>query len=424
MLEAEHNLIGALLIDPQITSDLMIKGEMFESELCGRIYTEIVKAIDSGVEPTPTYLTQKVMSDEYPEEVVREQIKECVLGSSTSVLYKTDEKTIYDDYVARTLTKTLQHTEITSANVYEVVGALSERLSSITDGQTTSKTTSEISQVYQDSYFKKRSKPLMKTGFNFLDEVIGGLEGGDVIVIGARPAVGKSAFGVQMAIQIVEEGFKVQLFNLEMTEKQVYERMVSYWSGIPQLRLRTAEQYRNYEEELMFKGAVEKLNTMNNLLISTGSRSVAQIRKEVRKAKPDLLIIDYLQLLKTDSAYKGNRYAEVGAISHALKAIAIDMQIPVIILTQLNRTSEGSKEPTMAEIRESGDVEQDASIIILLWNKDKDDKTQKGCKIEKNRGGELGKLELVFNGSRMRFEDSDGFKTVEDDELPFMADEE
>lgn len=422
MLEAENNIIAEMLIDPSIVSDLMLSREMFTSELCGLIYEEIVKASKNGIEPDTTYLIQRI--DGYSEEEVKTKINTCLLETPTTVNHKADEKAIYDEYVARTLTKTLQHTEITASNVYDVVGALSDRLSNISDGQTISKTTSDISKTYRDAYYKKRDKPLMKTGFGFLDEVVGGLEGGDMIVIGARPAVGKSAFGVQMAIQIVEMGFKVQIFNLEMTEKQVYERMISYWSGIPQLRLRTAEQYRNYEEEMMFKGAVEKLDATTNLLISTGSRSVAQIRKEVNRVKPNLVIIDYLQLLKADTSYKGNRYAEVGAISHALKAIAIDYQIPVIVLTQLNRNSEGVKEPTMAEIRESGDVEQDASIIILLWNKDSDDKTKKGCKIEKNRGGETGNMSLEFNGSKMRFEDANEFKDIDDEESPFLADEE
>ena len=122
----------------------------------------------------------------------------------------------------------------------------------------------------------------------------------------------------------------------------------------------------------------------------------------------DIIIVDYLQLVKADKSYRGNRYAEVGEISHAFKALAMELNIPIIVLSQLNRVSEGkeTKEPTMAELRESGDIEQDASIIILLWNVSADDESKKGCKIEKQRQGKKGKVVLNFNGDLMQFEET------------------
>ena len=112
----------------------------------------------------------------------------------------------------------------------------------------------------------------------------------------------------------------------------------------------------------------------------------------------DIIIVDYLQLVKADKAYRGSRYAEVGEISHAFKSLAMELNIPIIILSQLNRASEGrdTKEPTMAELRESGDIEQDASVIILLWNISTDDESKKGCKIEKQRQGKKRKSCFEF----------------------------
>ena len=129
-------------------------------------------------------------------------------------------------------------------------------------------------------------------------------------------------------------------------------------------------------------------------------------------------MIDYLQLVKADVRYQ-SRASEVGAISKAIKALAMELNIPIIALSQLNRTSEmrDTKEPTMGELREAGDIEQDASIIILLWNLDSEDKTRKGLKVDKNRQGETGRIVYRFDGGKMRFcetdeiiSDSDGFK--------------
>ena len=123
----------------------------------------------------------------------------------------------------------------------------------------------------------------------------------------------------------------------------------------------------------------------------------------------DVIIIDYLQLLKADTTYRGNRYAEVGAISKAIKALAMELDIPINALSQLNRVSEmrETKEPTMAELREAGDIEQDASVIILMWNLSQDDKSKKGCKVEKQRQGQTGKVVMNFNGDLMKFEETD-----------------
>jgi replicative DNA helicase len=141
----------------------------------------------------------------------------------------------------------------------------------------------------------------------------------------------------------------------------------------------------------------------------------------------DIIIIDYLQLLKADNTYRGNRAAEVGEISRAIKNLAMELNIPIIALSQLNRASMGrdDKEPTMSELREAGNIEQDASVIMLLWNIDENDKSKKGCKIEKNRQGECGKIVMRFNGDTMRFEETDeDFKSASgwskaDDDNPF-----
>ena len=173
-----------------------------------------------------------------------------------------------------------------------------------------------------------------------------------------------------------------------------------------------------------------------DVIISTGSKTVGEIRAESRHQRFDVIIIDYLQLIKSDRRF-ANRASEVGDISKSVKALATELNVPIILLSQLNRASEtkDTKEPTMSELRESGDIEQDASNIILLWNVSESRK-YKGLKVEKQRQGENMKEGLKFYGEHMRFEErmedfgkflsnvkriekGDGFKIFDGEETPF-----
>ena len=189
----------------------------------------------------------------------------------------------------------------------------------------------------------------------------------------------------------------------------MYERFVVSESGIGLTRLRRAVRFLGDEKE-RFDKANKTLEKAENIVItSAGSKSVGEIRSESKHMDYDIIIIDYLQLLKADNTYRGNRTAEVGEISRAIKNLAMELNIPIIALSQLNRGSEmrETKEPTMAEIREAGNIEQDASVIILMWNLDENDRSKKGCKVEKQRQGECGKVVMRFNGNLMRFEETE-----------------
>ena len=219
-----------------------------------------------------------------------------------------------------------------------------------------------------------------------------------------------------------ELGKRIGYFNLEMPENQIYERFVSAVSGIGLTRIKRAINFTG-DEKPRFDRANEILETKDQIVVTTGSQTVNSIKSLCKNAGYDIIIVDYLQLIKPEGRYRGNRFAEVGEISHALKGIATDLNIPVIVLSQLNRASVGreDKEPTMSELRESGDIEQDASVIILLWNLD-DEGKKKGCKIEKNRQGKTGTVKMEFNGDQMKFvelTDVNGFEPIDD--TPFSV---
>ncbi len=427
---AEQNVIGALFLDLNNMDSIysLLSVEMFEDALLGRMYLEFQRAYDNSYQVSPAVMIQKLADGGFPEQTVAEAIKKSMLEVVTGAVIKSNASVIVNEYKAHRLDKILNAVKVSPDGIEREIGALIADLEGLKDNrQPTAKALSAISVENKGRYFTDNGPGNTYLGFPRLDDMIGSLEGGDVIVIGARPGVGKSAFVTQVTANLDKQGKRIGFYNLEMQEKQIYERFVVSQSGIDLTRLRRAKRFLGDEKE-RFDKANAVLERKDNIVITTGSKTVSEIRSESRHMGYDVIIIDYLQLLRPDKEYRGNRYAEVGAISKAIKALAMELNIPIIALSQLNRASEvrETKEPTMAELREAGDIEQDASVIILMWNLSKDDKTKKGCKVEKQRQGKTGTVVLSFNGDLMRFEENgesikeaQEWEKVTDDDFPF-----
>ena len=424
---AEQQVIGSLLMDNNCMDKIygMLEPDMFTSDLLGRTYKEFQRAYDNNYELTITMIEQKLRNDNFPSDLIMDELRNCISSTPTSVIVKQNANIVINDYKAYRLDKFLSTIKISPTNLNEKIMAISQELEVLQDKrQEKSKTLAEITRENKDKYFKEREVKPIYLGFPKLDELLGGLEGGDMIVIGARPAVGKSALVTQITSNLAKQGKRIGFYNLEMQNKQVYERFVVSESGIGLTRLRRAIRFLGDEEE-RFNKANETLEKAENIVITSGgAKSVNDIRAESKHMDYDIIIIDYMQLLKADTTYRGNRAAEVGEISRSIKNLAMELNIPIIALSQLNRVSEmkETKEPTMAELREAGNIEQDASVIMLMWNLDNEDKTKKGCKVEKNRQGNTAKVVMKFNGDLMRFEEtnetvkeSSGWKSLNDD---------
>lgn len=424
---AEESVIGALLTtDGEIMNDLPLEldASMFADSIYATSFAVYQEAYEKSEKVGLAILQQKVIarSGGVPPGYIEKRLRAALTGGYATETATDDAREIITAYKSRRLNEILNKTSITPENLDVAMDYISleiDRLNDRKDSRT--KSLAQIAKENKDKYFKDKERPKAELEFHVLNDMLGGLEAGDMIVIGARPSVGKSAFATQIASHLGENGRKIGYFNLEMTEPQIYERFVSSASGIGLTRIKRAINYTGDEEE-RFRKANEMLEKKESIVITTGSQTVSAIQKEVKKRDYDLIIIDYLQLIKPEGKYKGNRFAEVGDISHSIKALATDFEIPVIVLSQLNRASAArdDKEPTMSELRESGDIEQDASIILLLWNLDEDG-YKKGCKVAKNRQGKTGKVTLKFNGDLMKFEeisDADGFLPIEDD-TPF-----
>ena len=407
---AEQNVIGALLVDSGRIGDVygVLSAEMFTSPILGRIYLEFQRGYDNRYEVNLSVLLQKLTGEGYEEEVVLGEVKGCMESTAVWYTIKSHAAVIINEHKARQLNKVLSSIKIVPDRVDKQIGELITDLEALKERRNAgAKTLAAIAKENKEKYFVDHEAEKMYLGFPKLDDLLGGLEGGDVIVIGARPSVGKSALVTQITSNLARKGKRIGFYNLEMQEKQVYERFVVSQSGIGLTRLRRAKKFLGDEKE-RFELANKVLEGRDNIVITTGSKAVSEIRHESRHMGYDIIIIDYLQLLKADKEYRGNRYAEVGAISKAIKALAMELNIPIIALSQLNRVSEmkETKEPTMAELRETGDIEQDASVIILMWNLSQEDRSMKGCKVEKQRQGQTGKIVMNFNGDLMQFEET------------------
>ncbi|SDL19571.1 replicative DNA helicase [Natronincola ferrireducens] len=199
------------------------------------------------------------------------------------------------------------------------------------------------------------------TGLPDLDRLMAGLHQEEVTVVAARPATGKTAFALQIAMHIAAKKLKVLLISREMSQKQMAKRILAAKCAIDSMRLRN----RKLEDEDWSRIA-KGMGLLSNLslFINTTAKSIPEIKAKVRETKADVLIIDYLQLLEPSSK-NANREQQVSELSREIKNISLDYKIPVVLLSQLNRAADGRR-PSLADLRESGAIEQDANNVIFL----------------------------------------------------------
>jgi len=259
-------------------------------------------------------------------------------------------------------------------------------------------------------YEKKEQLVGVPTGFGGLDFLTGGLQKSDLIVLAGRPGMGKSSLMLSSAHNAVLKGNRrVAIASCEMSKKQLIARLVSMETGVDLARLRNGK-IRESEWPLVVE-ARARLSTGRLLIDDTGAITLSALMSKVRRlhgrAPIDLLIVDYLQLMRAHSeSRKGeNRTQEVGEITHGLKALAKELDIPVLALAQLSRAveSRGDKTPQLSDLRESGDIENDADIVLFIYRDDYyNPKTTKrpgtaDLIIAKHRNGPTGEVALRFN---------------------------
>ena len=308
------------------------------------------------------------------------------------------------------------------ANVQELIGSAEKELFEVSDKVVKSDYTAmdellaDAFDRIEDLHKNKGALRGLKTGFRDLDKKTAGFQKGDLVIIGARPAMGKTTFAQNLTYNIASINKKgVLFFSMEMAANEIVDRMISDVSGVDNWKMRTG----NLTDD-EFQRIGEAMGEMDELPIyidDTSSMNIMELRNKARRAMHDkdigVVIVDYLQLIQGSDRYKGNRVQEVTEISRGLKILARELEIPVIALAQLSRSVTGRDDPrpVLSDLRESGSIEQDADLVMFLHRPDyyrqNDDNYEEThiteLLIAKHRHGAVGKIELYFHPELLRF---------------------
>lgn len=255
------------------------------------------------------------------------------------------------------------------------------------------------------------------TGFTDLDRITGGLQRSDLVILAARPAVGKTSLALSLAHNAaVKHQRSIAVFSLEMSKEQLVQRLLSMDAGIDQQRLRTGWIEDDEWERIVF--AMGTLSEANIWIDDTAGISTMEMRSKARRLQAehgiDIIIVDYLQLMRSAAGDRRNenRVQEISEITRNLKELARELDVPVLALAQLSRAVESrqSKVPQLSDLRESGSIEQDADVVMFIYrddvyNPESERKNIADIIIAKHRNGPIGEVSLYFQASQTRFRD-------------------
>lgn len=253
----------------------------------------------------------------------------------------------------------------------------------------------------------------LDTSFEELNNKIQGLQKGNLVILAARPAMGKTAFALNLAQSVLQQNLPVVIFSMEMSSEDIMMRMLSSWGSIHQGRLRSGQM--EADEWARFNNGVTHLINSKLYIDDRNNLPPSEIRSVCRKIAKNyesglgLVVVDYLQLMKVHGM-ENNRINEISEISRSLKALAREMSCPVLALSQLSRSPESrpNRRPMMSDLRESGAIEQDADIVMFIYrdeyyNKDSKHKGLAEIIVQKNRNGPTGTIILTYEGHYTRF---------------------
>ncbi len=252
------------------------------------------------------------------------------------------------------------------------------------------------------------------TGYHDMDNLLSGFQPADLIILASRPSMGKTALALNIAQNVAKKGYTCGIISLEMSKEQLVERMFCSLLAVDSWKLRTGKLTE--ADFLRIGGVMDELYAMKIYIDDSVGNSIAELRAKTRRLQMehhlDFLILDYLQLMSTGKGgfNQTNRVQEISEISRSLKGLARELRIPILALSQLSRAVEmrPSKIPQLSDLRESGSIEQDADVVMMMYREDyyEEDTERKGVAdifIRKHRNGPTGRIELAFKKEQMRF---------------------
>ncbi len=433
----EDTVLGQILIDSEAINEVinMLKKEVFYIPNNQIIFETIYELAKSNQPVDLITVSERLEAKEELEKVGGiSHITELTLKVSSSANIESHVKILIQKYIQRELIKVssliCEKAFDSTTELSELTDYAESQIMSITEQNIQRRSYRDIKTVAEllyDTLLERRGKgvaPGISSGYPELDKLTNGWQKGHMIVVAARPAMGKTAFVLSMVRNMaIKENKPVAMFSLEMSCEQLATRLFVGEARIPQGALQKGDLNDNDVDKLTT--AMERIAQAPIWLDDTPSLSIYDFKSKCRKLKEkediQCVIVDYLQLMTAQGSF--SREQEVSSISRQIKEIAMELQIPIIALAQLNRGLENrqgaEKEPRLADLRESGSIEQDADMVMFLnrrfvslrqdfvQNEDgteKDIRKEAHVHIKKNRHGSQGTVELVFEGQFMSFE--------------------
>ena len=425
-IDAEKAVIGSMIMDADavVAASEMITGDDFYQRQYGILFDAMVELYNEGKPVDVLTLQERLKMKDVPEEFSSiEFISELVSSVPTSANVRHYAQTVSDDATLRRLIRVneeiantcYQHRE----SLDEIMNTTEKRIFDVLQKKSTDEyvpikdvVLSVIDKIEAAARHKGTVTGLA-TGFYDLDYKTSGLQPSDLILIAARPSMGKTAFVLNLAqYMCVRNHVPTAIFSLEMSKDQLVNRILSMESKVDSQSMRTGTLQPADWEKLIESAGV--ISTAPLIIDDTPGISITELRSKCRKYKLEndlgLVIIDYLQLMTGGSRKQESRQQEISEISRSLKALAREINAPVIALSQLSRACETRPDhrPMLSDLRESGAIEQDADVVMFLYrddyyNKDTDKKNISEVIIAKQRNGPIGTVELVWLPNYTKF---------------------
>ena len=424
--EAEKAVIGSMIMDTEavVAASDMITGDDFYQRYYGIIFNTMVELYNEGITIDVLTLQDRLRQKDMPEEYTGTAfIGDLISSVPTSANVRQYARTVSEKAQLRRLIRVNE--DIAGIcygqkeNVEDILAATEKRIFDVISRKTADDfvpirdvVLSVIDKIEAASR-QKGNVTGLATGFYDLDYKTSGLQPSDLILIAARPSMGKTAFALNLAqYMCVKNGIPTAIFSLEMSRDQLVNRILSMESRVDAQILRSGNlQTSDWEKVIESAGDISR----SPLIIDdTPGISITELRSKCRKYKLEnniqLIVIDYLQLMTGSSKHQESRQQEISEISRSLKALARELNVPVIALSQLSRACEQRPDhrPMLSDLRESGAIEQDADVVMFLYrddyyNKDTDKKNISEVIIAKQRNGPIGTVELVWLPNYTKF---------------------
>ena len=429
-LEAEESVLGACFLSKYALQKASenLSPESFYSEKNAKIFSCLVELMEEQTPLDITTVTSKLKKKKILTEVGGvEYLTEIVDYVPTAANIDFYIKTVEEAAILRNLIKTAEEIASdgynTEESVNDVLDNSEKKILDIVKNRKSNefRTIKEIlNKTESNLEFLAENKNAitgLSTGFYDLDKLTTGLHGSELIIVAARPAMGKTAFALNIATHVAATQEKaVAVFNLEMPAEQLATRIISSLGQIDAYKLRTGSLMN--EDWKRVSEAIAQLNQTNLVLDDTSGITIGDIRAKCRRLASSeeglaLVVVDYLQLISGGKNYGTNRQQEVSDISRSLKTLALELNVPIIALSQLSRSVESreDKRPLMSDLRESGSIEQDADIVAFLYRDDyynkeartEDNNSLSELIIGKHRNGPTATIELLFKKNTSTF---------------------